>query len=110
MLDGITIIKQTEIIELPINISIFLTIIFIGFCAYIFGRLTEIIELQMGGMIIGIISFLLMLLSLLIIKPEPTGKYEYQVIIDESITFDEICEQYEVIEQNGLIWTIKDKD
>ena len=34
----------------------------------------------------------------------------YQVLIDESVSFVEFTEQYEIVEQNGLIYTIKEKN
>lgn len=40
----------------------------------------------------------------------PTGKYKYQVTIDDSVTYKQLTEKYEVLEQNGEIYTIKLKE
>lgn len=42
-------------------------------------------------------------------EPIP-GKYIYEVTIDESVNFNEVYEKYEIISQNGKIYTIKEKD
>ena len=40
----------------------------------------------------------------------PNGKYEYQVIIDDSISMSEFYDKYEVIEVEGKIYTIRKKE
>ena len=40
---------------------------------------------------------------------ELTGKYEYKVTIDDTVSMTEFYEKYKVIEQEGEIWTIRDK-
>ena len=39
----------------------------------------------------------------------PTGKYEYQVTIDDTVPVTYLYENFEVISQEGKIWTIKEK-
>ena len=39
----------------------------------------------------------------------PTGEYEYQVTIDDSVSFTEFNEKYEVISQEGKIFTVKER-
>lgn len=39
-----------------------------------------------------------------------TGRYRYEVTIDDTVSFNELQEKYDVIEQNGKIWTLEDKE
>lgn len=36
--------------------------------------------------------------------------YEYQVIIDDSVSLTEFMEKYEILDQEGLIYTVKEKE
>ena len=40
----------------------------------------------------------------------PTGKYDYQVTIDDSVLMVEFTEKYEIVEINGKIYTIREKE
>ena len=48
--------------------------------------------------------------SLAIINPQTeTGRYRYEATIDDSVSFLDLQERYNVIEQNGRIWVLEDK-
>ena len=36
--------------------------------------------------------------------------YKYQVIIDDSVSLTEFMEKYEILDQEGLIYTVKEKE
>ena len=38
-----------------------------------------------------------------------TGRYRYEATIDDSVSFLDLQEKYDVIEQNGRIWVLEDK-
>ena len=40
----------------------------------------------------------------------PTGKYTYKVTISDEVNFVEFNNKYEIIDQDGLIYTIKEKE
>ena len=44
------------------------------------------------------------------IEEQPTGKYQYQVAIDDTVVMSEFYDKYEVIEVEGKIYTIREKD
>lgn len=49
-------------------------------------------------------------ISLAIINPQTeTGRYRYEAMIDDSVSFLDLQERYNVIEQNGRIWVLEDK-
>ena len=39
----------------------------------------------------------------------PSGKYRYEVILNENVSFHEITSKYDVIEQRGDIFVLEDK-
>jgi hypothetical protein len=39
-----------------------------------------------------------------------TGRYQYTVLIDDDTPFVEIYEKYDVVDANGKVWTLKDKE
>ena len=41
---------------------------------------------------------------------EPTGRYRYEVIIDDSVKMTELYDNYNVVEQRGNIWVLEDKE
>ena len=58
-----------------------------------------------------LIASLLALLLIAMINPQTeTGRYRYEVTIDDGVSFLDLQEKYDVIEQNGRIWTLEDKE
>ena len=43
-------------------------------------------------------------------KCEPTGRYRYEVTIDDSVSITELYDRYNVVEQRGDIWILEDKE
>lgn len=40
----------------------------------------------------------------------PTGRYRYECTIDDDVSFTDILEEYDVVEQRGEIWVLEDKE
>lgn len=38
-----------------------------------------------------------------------TGEYRYECIIDDSVSYNEVVENYKIVEQRGDIWVLEDK-
>ena len=114
MLEGIEILAQTEIMKNPDWTSLFFTAMFIfillGFLMAIIGGIIDMWKLIACGVGLAIGTFVTSFIISTSISPEPTGRYEYQVTIDDAVSFTELYEKYEVIDQNGKIWTIRDKE
>ena len=113
MLEGIEILAQTEIMKNPDWTSLFFTamIVFIllGFSMAITGAIVNMWKLIACGVGLAIGTFVASFIIGVNISQEPTGRYEYQVIIDGSVSFSDFNEKYEVIDQNGKIYTIREK-
>ena len=58
-------------------------------------------------LILAVISFLLFIYGLL--PSQKVAYTEYQVTIDDSVSFNEFTEKYEIIDSDGKIYTVKEK-
>ena len=38
-----------------------------------------------------------------------TGKYQYECIIDDSVPYNEVVDNYEIVERRGDIWVLENK-
>ena len=115
MLEGIEILAQTEIIHvLPDSAAFFLIVILsAAFVASLVTTIANICDGNWECLATGFLSVLVGIVLILCIKgsiPEPTGRYEYQVTIGDNVSFTEFYQKYEVIDQNGKIWTIREKE
>ena len=106
MIDGITVLSQRMITSMPrwidvvmIVCVVLLVIEFYSLDASDFFRFAMIFTTVML-----VIAFLFG-----VTHGEPTGQYEYQVLIDENANFKEIYDKYEIIDAKGMIYTIRDK-
>lgn len=82
----------------------------IGVVAWI---ICETIDGGVSAIITGIIDLLLLLALLLTAIFAPmveTGRYEYTAVIDEETPFVEIAEKYEIVNTQGRVWTLRDKE
>lgn len=112
LMEGITVLNQTEIMATPTVVWI---TALIGFLMFILGfgicygsKKNETIAV--GGVIIGIIGAIAMIVGTsFIFIQEPTGKYRYECLISEDVSLVEFYEQYDLIKVEGQIWTIKEK-
>lgn len=113
MLEGINVLnKITEKTELPnwwwIGIIILAAIIMI------IGIAWSIIEHDSGFLGITLVLGLLVAFTyILVISADcfqkPTGKYTYQVTIDNTVDFKDFNDNYNVIKQEGEIYYIREK-
>lgn len=115
MLEGIEVLNQIEITTKPDwaaicgIISVSMLSIFV---------IAMFISIAKDKEIVITITFILTILSTIVtiiflvlyenIKI-PTGKYEYQVTIDKSVSMTEFYEKYEIVDVEGKIYTIKEK-
>lgn len=40
----------------------------------------------------------------------PSGRYRYECLIDDTVPYTEIYDKYDVVEQRGSIWVLEDKE
>lgn len=105
MLEGITVLSQTEI-EYASILWIIIPMFVVAIGVIIIGTKAGfgdwIVVLGFGvGFVIGMFCF--------DFAQEPTGEYEYECVIEESVSMTEFYERYDVIDQRGKIYKIKEK-
>lgn len=110
MLEGINILNQVEIMRVDpsciLPIALLVTLIILG--AVFIGTACEGYDIFKG--ILLLIVSVPLLIAIIVSKPSvPTGRYEYTVTIDESVSFTDLYENYEIVEQNGQLWILRDK-
>ena len=122
MITGVEILEVNEITTIPKWIMIFVAIAIIcAFLAVFFAGKSDIYGIMQDvnkarkfrniafiSLSIFIISFIIFFVLAYTINI-PTGEYNYTISLNGIVDIDSIYEQYEVIETNGKIWTVKDK-
>lgn len=113
MMDGITVLTYNEIMATPTwtwVITMIGMIIFAISSIIVINFNQEIIQIIFG--ISSICSFILFIvgLSCMVFVESGTGKYTYKVTISDEVNFVEFNDKYEIIDQDGLIYTIKEKE
>ena len=111
MIEGIEILSQEPIMESSdLGRTIFL--IGAGICLVIGILIEALNDNGIGFIIAGFGAFLCLWIGIIIDDSNkmPTGKYEYKVIIDDNVSMAEFYEQYEVIDQDGKIFIVREKD
>lgn len=110
-IDGITVLAQHEITTYVGQIWAVLTGAFMIITLGIF--IGSLIAESKEGMYIALVFFVLFWTAGIISKTQykkvETGRYEYQVLIDETVDINEVALHYDIIGQDGLIWTLEDK-
>ena len=133
MIEGMEILKKTEIVtEKALNIFDFLPHLLLmggGLLIFLFALFffadKVISEKNIYGfaiskgpkIAIGIGGFFFLasaILPFIFIKPVPTkvptGRYEYEATLDDTVNLKEVCERYEVVETKGDIYVLRDKE
>lgn len=108
-MDGITILNQDVIRSLPEWIAPVSIVLIVGaFLTFVLFRIGEDTKIITA---FGIMSILFLLSAIVIIAVTPVDETAtYEVIIDDNVSFTELYEQYEIIEQRGEIYILKDRE
>lgn len=112
LIDGITVLTQHPITEYVGQFWIvLLAILFvIGISCAIAGFLVEVPEMLAAGLICVSLMIPAGILVEIYTHEVETGRYEYQALLDETVDINELATHYDIIGQDGLIWTIQDKE
>ena len=112
-MEGINILNQTEIMEYSYEQHIFYAVSVI----LLFVSIVVFVVSSIGGYkwlaITGTSLFLICVITLCIVdwnKSKHTGRYKYEVTIDDNVPFTEIYKKYDVVKQKGDIWVLEDKE
>ena len=112
-MDGVEILTQTEVIQKSdwehMIILTGVTFMVVGIIIMLIGAVFNYFKVIIYGIIFTIVSFVVTFFICSTMPEEPSGRYEYQVTIGNNVSFTEFYQKYEIIDQNGKIWTIRDK-
>lgn len=106
MFEGITVLSQTELYDASMALVMIPAII------ALFGFLFLGVWLGANRDAVVVVSVMLAFVVALIsynANKYPTGEYEYECVIEESVSTTEFCERYEIVGQRGKIYIIKEK-
>ena len=115
MLKGITVLNTYDIITPEWNdkifLAVFLSIVGIALIIYLLLDSKRIKDTLAPSVIIGLFTLLGIFASIHGFTHLPENKYQtrYEVTISDEVSFNEFNSKYEVVEQNGLIYTIVEK-
>lgn len=118
MLKGVTILNSYDIITPEWNDKIFPAVVFtciaiagIALIIYILHDLKRIKEAFVPSFVMILFTLFSMVMSIYEFTHLPENKYQtrYEVTISDDVNFNEFNSRYEVVKQNGLIYTIIEK-
>ena len=113
MIDGVTILASeivtTSCAIIDIMFWIFLGLLLLGFISLFIGMIVDSLGIVQTSAIMISCSFVLFLISLPIDVATQIPDYtKYEVIIDDSVSMSEFMNTYEVLEQRGQIYVVKE--
>lgn len=108
MVEGITILNTTAVTGLPTWISVLAFVIFfIGAIVFAVSMILDgPVWVTASSLMIGLIIMIACGIFKYTVK---TGEYRYECIIDDSVSYNEVVENYKIVEQRGDIWVLEDK-
>lgn len=110
-IDGITVLTQHEIVKTVVSGWVMVAIVF-GVLSLLL-LFIALVECSSGYAWSSLVFFIVFIFCFvkgeISSKEVPTDRYEYQVLIDETVDINEIALHYDIIGQDGLIWTLEDK-
>lgn len=103
-----------NVVETDGNVWTYLILLFLGITLILIGISLEVSAysetIGVGCAAVGIsVGAILVVISIVLLAARTPHK-EYKVIIDEKTTFHEIYDKYDVIKQEGYIYTLVDKE
>ena len=102
---GIEVLDKAEINDIPLQ-GLFVVGLLVFFIVAIVGTIITDGEYPAAIVIISVLACCVT--SFVFIRP--TGEYKYKVTIDDTVSLNEFYEKYEIIDQEGKIYTIKFKE
>lgn len=107
MVEGITILNKIAVTGVPSWIALSAIILFtIGLLVFIVSIMAD---WPVWTAIIPLVSLLVLVAYSILNATIKTGEYQYECIIDDSVPYNKVIENYNIIEQRGDIWVLEDK-
>lgn len=112
MMEGITILSQSDVYCLT-NIAVAhifpgLIVAFLGLLASLIFFDNHFTKTGITLLLIGLVGFASLIAGFCI--PQEFSHIQYKVFVDEEVNLIDFTNQYKIINQEGLIFTIKEKE
>lgn len=113
MIDGVTILATSVVTMTNPVMNIFLIALGIiaglGFLLFILGLITDCLGIGSTGMISFATAFIFLIICIPIDFATQVPDYNtYEVILNDSVSMNEFMSTYEVLEQRGQIYVVKE--
>lgn len=108
MVEGITVLNTTAVTGLPTWVSVLAFVIFfIGAIVFAVSMILDgPVWVTASSLMIGLVVMIACGIFKYTVK---TGEYRYECTIDDSVSYNEVVENYKIIKQRGDIWVLEDK-
>lgn len=119
MIDGLNVLHTYEIVNPEWNDKMFPAVCFgvvalagVALIIYIFRDKESAKQASFPTFIVILLTLFMMVFSIYGFTHLPENKYQtrYDVTIEDSVNFNEFNSKYEVVKQEGLIYTIYEKE
>ena len=116
MIDGITVLSQQTVNEdyLSMGILVCAMCTFMGLLFLLLAISARNMYLNGPAVLSGIVFAVCILLGILFLCIGITNRnenhVEYKVILDDDVSYNEFISRYEMVDQDGKIYTIKEKN
>lgn len=108
MIEGITVLNKIAVTGVPLWMMISaLIMIIIGIIVFIISIIFDWPDWMAIFLFIGILT--LAVVCPILNSVIKTGEYQYECIIDDSVPYNVVVDNYKIIEQRGDIWVLEDK-
>lgn len=114
MIPGIEILSQNTVSDAAPGLAFaaVMVLCFLGFIGALFLMVISYDDAHLGGFITGL-AFLIGICGMcgfgIWKQTNPETYVEYKVLIDDTASWNDIYNKYEIIDQEGKIYTIKEK-
>lgn len=113
-MEGVTILNTTPVTGLPIWLIIVCIIACVAFVVFDAMIITDVVVFKRKTRKILIVIFTILAIAAPSLFGHlnsiyETGHYYYECVIEDTASFNEIMNTYEVVDQRGDIWVLKDK-
>lgn len=121
-MDGVTILNEFEVVQVVNDtfnptagvIALLVTVLICAIAGFFIGRINrdEVLSTLVGALFGFVLGFLSMsLFGTIFSYPAVTETtMQYEVILDDSVSMNEFCEHYNVVEQRGDIFVVEEKE
>ena len=113
-MEGVTILNTIPVTGLPIWLIIVCIIACVAFVVFDAMIITDVVVFKRKTRKILIVIFTILAITAPTLFGHlnsiyETGHYYYECVIEDTASFNEIMNTYEIVDQRGDIWVLKDK-